>query len=267
MSCDVVMARYPAGRGGEYPLDLPCLTHRLTAMTIVQIPVYRRWLPPLFLSLAVAACQYITPQQPVPPTELPELDHSNAQLYRIDPQRSVIQLKVYRDGMLARLGHNHVIRATMVAGNVYRREDLGSSGFEFSFPVSALVIDRAEDRQRAGADFPGEIPPAHIEGTRNNMLGAELLQGDHYPTIEIRSLDMQGRLPTPTWRVAVRVRDHISELRVPVQIVRSGNQLTVQGAVKLSQRELGLAPFCVLGGKLCVRDDIDAEFYLVAVAP
>jgi hypothetical protein len=236
-------------------------------MTIAQISVARRWLLPVLLGVAVAACQYISPQPPPPPTALPELDHSNAQLYRIDPQRSVIQLKVYRDGLLARLGHNHVIRATMVAGTVYRREDLGSSGFELSFPVAAMAIDRAEDRQRAGADFPGEIPPAHIEGTRANMLGEQLLQGDNYPTVEIRSLDMQGHLPMPTWRVAVRVRDHVSELRVPVQIVSVGQQLTLQGAIKLSQRELGLAPFCVLGGKLCVRDDIDAEFYLVAVAP
>lgn len=236
-------------------------------MTIARIPIARRWLLPLILSVMVAACQYIAPQQPTPPTELPALDHSNAQLYRIDPQRSVIQLKVYRDGLLARLGHNHVIRATTISGAVYRREDLGRSGFELSFPVAALVIDRAEDRQRAGADFPGEIPPAHIEGTRNNMLGEQLLQGDNFPTIEIRSLDMQGHLPTPTWRVAVRVRDHVSELRVPVQIVSSGHQLTLQGAVKLSQHQLGLAPFCVLGGKLCVRDDIDAEFYIVAVEP
>jgi hypothetical protein len=219
---------------------------------------------PVVLSLIVVGCQYIQPEKTIKPTVLPQLDTAGAQAFTIDAARSVIQLKVYRDGMLARLGHNHVISASQISGKVYRREPVGLSTFAVQFPVAALLIDRPADRRRAGADFPGEISQAHIDGTRTNMLGSDLLQGDQYGTVELRSLGMEGRAPAAIWRVAVRVRDQIAELRVPIQISQAGKDLTVQGAVKLSQRELGLQPFCVLGGKLCVRDDIDAEFYLVA---
>lgn len=224
-----------------------------------------RWLALVLYSFFAVACQYIQPEKPETPTILPQVDSTGAQRYRIDAARSIIQLKVYRDGMLARLGHNHVISATKIAGTVYRREPLQRSAFEISFPVAALIVDRPADRRRAGSEFPGEIPQAHIDGTRTNMLGPQLLQADQYPTVVLRSLDMEGKPPLATWRVAVQVRDRVSELRVPVHILQNGKDMIVQGAVKLSQRALGLQPFCVLGGKLCVRDDIDAEFYLVAV--
>lgn len=224
-----------------------------------------RWLVLVLCSLFAVACQYIQPEKIEKPSVLPQIHAADAQSYRIDSERSIIQLKVYRDGMLARLGHNHVISASKITGSIYRREPLQRSGFAVSFPVAALMVDRPADRRRAGAEFPGEISQTYIDGTRANMLGPQLLQGDQYPTVELRSLGMEGKPPMATWRVAVQVRDRVSELRVPVQILHSGSDLTVQGAVKLSQRELGLQPFCVLGGKLCVRDDIDAEFYLVAV--
>lgn len=246
-------------------LDLPASPAKKSVMMFLQISFFTRCLPLVLCSFFAVACQYIQPEKTENPVVLPRIDGAGAQSYRIDPGRSVIQLKVYRDGMLARLGHNHVISASKIAGMIYRREPLQSSTFEVSFPVAGLMVDRPADRRRAGAEFPGEIPQAHIDGTRTNMLGPQLLQGDQYAAVELRSLGMEGRPPLATWRVAVRVRDRVSELRVPVQIIRTGNDLTVQGAVKLSQRELGLQPFCVLGGKLCVRDDIDAEFYLIAV--
>lgn len=215
--------------------------------------------------IVLASCQLMQPPPAAPVVALPPLDTTAAQHFRIDGARSVIQLKVYRDGMLARLGHNHVISATQIFGDVYRREPLYRTSFALQFPVAALQVDRPADRRRAGSDFPGEIPQAHIEGTRVNMLGPDLLQGGQYDTVELRSLGTQGRGSQQIWRVAVRVRDRVSELRVPVLVTASGNEITAQGATKLSQRALGLQPFCVLSGKLCVRDDIDAEFYLVAV--
>jgi hypothetical protein len=224
------------------------------------------WLAAVAVSLFLTGCQYVQPEKIEKPTALPQLNTADAQIFTIDSGRSIIQLKVYRDGMLARLGHNHIISASQISGTVYRREPISRTTFSVIFPVAALLVDRPADRRRAGADFPGEIPQGHIDGTRANMLGPDLLQGDQFATVELRSLGMEGRPTAAIWHVAVRVRDQISELRVPVQISQNGKELTVQGAVKLSQRQLGLQPFCVLGGKLCVRDDIDAEFYLVATS-
>jgi hypothetical protein len=216
--------------------------------------------------LSFAGCHVFQAEPPPASRTWPELNTAGAQQYRIDPARSAIQLKVYREGMLAKLGHNHVITASRIEGAVYLRDPVATSAFELTFPVGALLIDRPEDRRRAGSDFSGNIPAAHIRGTRDNLLGPHVLQADRFPEVALRSLGAQRRGQQLTWRVAVRVRDRISEISVPVTVRRSDRQLIAEGAVQLSQTALGLKPFCVLSGKLCVRDAIDAEFYLVAAA-
>jgi len=217
-------------------------------------------------AITVAGCYFFEPESPADARPLPVVDTDKAQTFLIDSARSSIQLKVYRDGLLQRLGHNHVIVVSQISGKLYRREPVSTSGFDLSFPVAAMIIDRPADRKRAGADFPGTIPEAHIRGTRENMLGPQMLQAERFPVIELRSLEAQGRYPRLTWRVAVKVRDQIAEISLPVSVQASGGQLIAQGAARLSQAALGLKPFCVLAGKLCVRDEIDAEFYLVAVS-
>jgi hypothetical protein len=211
-----------------------------------------------------AGCHLFETEPAAGSRALPAPDTGDAQHFRIDPAMSVIQLRVWRDGLLAKLGHNHVITATGIQGSVYLREPLVASGFELRLPVGGFLVDRPADRRRAGSDFSGEIPAAYIRGTRDNMLGPQMLQAGQFPEVELRSLDARGRGPHLICRVAVRVRDRVSEISVPVSVRRSDRQLIVEGAVQLSQQALGLKPFCVLAGKLCVRDTIDAEFYLVA---
>lgn len=254
----------------EWTLDLTQLFEREMVMRSVQGTGAVRWFWLLLIILTTPACYFLglgEGDEGVSSADvLPTLEIAGAKKYQIDPARSVIQLRVYRDGLLARLGHNHVIVATAIEGVAYRREPLSQSSFDLRFPVAGLVVDRPSDRRRAGADFSGEIPQPHIDGTRTNMLGPQLLDAQRYPTIELRSMAMTGRQPQPIWQVAVKLRGQVVKLNVPVQLFVSGQQLTAQGALTLSQRELGLAQFCVLGGKLCVRDTIDAEFYFVAVA-
>jgi polyisoprenoid-binding protein YceI len=218
------------------------------------------------LGLSLAACQLGMPQPEAPtgPMVLPELVTVGAARYRIDPASSFIHLKVYRDGPLAKLGHNHVIAATQLQGMVYRQPKLSDSRFELIIPVAAMAVDRPADRRVAGPDFAGELRQEYIDGTRRNLLGPDLLQADRHPTIVMRSVAMSGRLPEVIWTVRVQVRGVVSELRLPALMSLASDRIVVQGAVTLSQQQLGLTPFSVMGGKLRVRDTIDAEFHLVA---
>lgn len=219
----------------------------------------------LLAVLLLAACQPSPrPQAPVGPMALPELATAGATRYRIDPASSFIHLKVYRDGQLAKLGHNHVIAALELQGMVYRQSKLSESSFELIIPVASMAVDRPEDRRIAGPDFAGELRREFIEGTRRNMLGPDLLQADRYPNITLRSVSMSGRMPEVTWTVRVQVRDKVSELRLPALMSLANDRIVVQGAATLTHGQLGLTPFSVMGGKLRVRDAIDAEFHLVA---
>lgn len=191
--------------------------------------------------------------------------HAHAQVYRVDPQRSTIALRVYRDGPLARFGHNHAIAITGLAGIVYREKNPLESDFELSFPVARMSIDRPEDRAAAGAEFSGELSEFAIAGTRENMLGPKLLAADQYPEIRLQSVALLGSPADLRITVKVTVRGIESQMVIPAKAELGEREMVVSGKLTLSQTQLGLTPFSVLGGGLRVRDTIDAEYRLVAV--
>lgn len=225
----------------------------------------RQWLAGIVLILSVlAACQtqQVSPNKEAVTTAVRK--HAHATLYNIDPAASTITLKVYRDGPLARFGHNHAISATQINGVVYREKDPLQSDVELNFPASALTVDQPEDRARAGADFPGALSPEAIAGTRQNMLGPKLLAAEQFPTVALRTISISGQWPDLQLIVEVKLREFTSQLAVPVHISESDGLLIAEGQLTISQVQLGLSPYSVLGGGLRVRDAIEASFHLSA---
>ncbi len=212
----------------------------------------------------LAACQPAMESQ-APAVTAAARKHAHAQRYAIDSQRSTITLRVFRDGPLARFGHNHVIVATQLEGMVYREAALAESEVTLRFPVAAMRVDTPEDRARAGADFPGALPAAAVAGTREHMLGPQLLAAEQFPHIELRSIAVSGQWPDLKLVVEASVRGIKSQFALPVHIDAGDKELLAVGAARLSLAQLGLRPYSVLGGGLRVGDSIDAQFHIVAV--
>jgi polyisoprenoid-binding protein YceI len=196
--------------------------------------------------------------------ELPPHKHAHASVYRLDPEQSSIILKVYKDGPLARFGHNHVIAVGSLSGTVYREKELARSDFELTIPAIQLMVDRAADRAAAGTDFAGELTPFAVAGTRENMLGPKLLAADQYPDIKIESVAVKGELPDVVFTVKITVRGIESQVLLPARLTFADNALSADGHFVLSQAQLGLNPYSVLGGGLRVRDTIDVNYHLQA---
>ena len=225
--------------------------------------IRQRWILLLPLLLFAACGQ----QQDKPPAEAAAMQraHGQAQIFRIDPQQSSIRLRVYRDGPLARLGHNHVIVATGLTGVLYKEKEITRSAFELTLPVAQLAVDRPADRIAAGPDFSGELSEFAIAGTRENMLGPKLLAADQYPDIKLASMAIEGAPPDVRCTVEVTVRGVKTQLVVPAAVEVGDRVVVIRGELSLTQTQLGLTPFSVLGGGLRVRDAIDADYHLVAV--
>jgi polyisoprenoid-binding protein YceI len=238
--------------------------HEFTAMISRHRILLQRcgW---VVLALLLGACG----QQPSQPAAAAtaaagQHRHVRAQVFLIDPQRSSIRLRVYRDGPLARLGHNHVVVAGLT-GVVYREKELAQSEFELTIPLAQMALDRPADRAAAGPDFAGDLSEFAIEGTRANMLGPKLLAAEQYPEIRIASVAMTGTPPQVEFTVELTVRDVKSRMVIPATIESGDTTIVVRGQLSLSQTQLGLTPFSVLGGGLRVRDTIDADYHLVAL--
>ena len=186
-------------------------------------------------------------------------------MYAIDPDRSVVTLHVHRAGRLAKLGHNHVITSTSETGHAWTNGTLAASGFEVRVAVNELVVDEPAARAAAGADFPGELPESARDGTRTNMLRAEVLDGERYPEIVVRAVSLGGTWDQPTVTASVAIKDHTRSVDVPLAVVRTDDAIVARGAFRVLQSDFGITPFSIAGGAIAVADAVEISFEIHAV--
>jgi polyisoprenoid-binding protein YceI len=202
-----------------------------------------------------------SPAEAARPLEIP----AGAAVYAIDPEHSVVTLRVYRAGPLARLGHNHVVTSTVEAGYAWTTGELAGSGFEVHVPVADLLVDDPAARVAAGPDFPGEVPDDAREGTRRNMLRPEVLDGERYPEIVVAAASLGGSWDRPVVTARVTLKDRTRAVTVPLSIDRSASELVARGGFRILQSDFGIAPFSVGGGAIQVADSVDVAFEIRAV--
>ena len=219
------------------------------------------------MGLLLVACAGRVPVEPAPPAEesrTAAVDRATATEYRVDAEASLLQLYVYRAGPLARLGHNHVVASRDLAGTIWHRDRQGRSAFRVSLPVAKLTVDEPALREAAGDDFPGEIPPEDVEGTRRNMLGESLLDAARHPEIIAELLAVEGSGEALTVTVALTIRGRRRLVDFPVQLRVDEGRLVASAETTVSHAALGLEPFSVMGGALSVAEDIGVRYRVVA---
>ncbi len=184
--------------------------------------------------------------------------------YHIDTAHSELRLLVYRAGPMARFGHNHVIINRAVAGWIHA-DSTSAAAFSLSVPVTDFVVDDADARRTEGPDFSEKVPEDATSGTRRNMLGAALLDAEHFPTITLTSISVASMPGKSEATVAVEVAGHASTLVIPFTVETSEDRLTASGTVMLRQSTMGLTPFSIMLGALQVQDELTVKFKLVAL--
>lgn len=183
--------------------------------------------------------------------------------YRIVPEESEIRLLVYRDGPLARFGHNHVITGS-ARGELHAAESVAASRFRIEVPVREFVVDPAPARTEEGDAFKGNVSEAARRGTRENLLGPRLLDADAHPFIVIESIAMQGPRWNPEVTARVTLRNATRNLRFNAAVFESGQSLSIVAGFRIRQSDFDIEPFSVMGGGLQVADEVDIRIRIVA---
>jgi hypothetical protein len=223
----------------------------------------------ILLSLLCTACQ--TPQQAAKPSAAetlppaPPLPAAGSTHYRIAAQDSKLRILVYRGGPLAQFGHNHVIAAHDLEGDVYLNPRFHASGFRFRIPVARFEVDPSAARQEEGKEFATRPSPEAVAGTRKNMLGPKVLDAKHYPEITVRSIAVNGPEWAPDITVRITLHGVSRDLVIPVALWQEGNRINVTGTTRLQLTEFGMKPFSVMGGGLRVKDGVKVRFHIIAV--
>lgn len=217
--------------------------------------------------LMLASCA--SPPPPVPPASdaVPAAASPApvaARHFEIDPANSEIRVLVYRGGLLASLGHNHVIVNRAIAGTVQLPDDVHAAHLVLEIPVSGFVVDEDAVRAEEGPAFAGSRGEDVKGGTLRNMLGAALLDGAHFPGIRIESLAVTGAEPRLTVALRVTVKGRPHELQVPFELQRRDGRLIGTGRTQLTHAQLGLKPYSVAAGALAVQEAFDIKFHFEA---
>lgn len=217
------------------------------------------------MAALLQACTLPQPEtgmQDAPAWQPPE----NAEAWPVDSSASRVRVLVYRDGPLARFGHNHVIDFGL-RGTVYRADDVATSGFELEIPLHSAVIDAADARDAEGDDFPDTLSEQARRETRSNMLGDDLLAADAFPLIRIESITIAGPAPAIKVKARIQVRDRVFDYSFPATVVTDKDAVRVESTVELTQTGLGLEQYSALGGGLLVADRFTVKLQLLARAP
>jgi polyisoprenoid-binding protein YceI len=198
----------------------------------------------------------------LPAMEIP----AAARVFDVDPVRSVVTIRVYRAGPMAKLGHNHVITSGDERGVVWQGLDPSGSGFELHIPVKALVVDDSAARAGAGPDFAGDVPESARQGTYQNLMRPEVLDAAQYPEIVVRSTGISGSWQRPVAHAQAMLKGQVRTIDVPLELDQAGTMLMVRGEFRIRQTAFGMTPFSVAGGAIQVADEVDLSFVIVATA-
>jgi len=162
----------------------------------------------------------------------------------IDPEGSVLVVRVYKAGLFSALGHEHEIRASIQNG-VFDEE---TSTVDFVVDARALrVLDpNISDKDR--------------EEIETTMLGPKVLDAAKFPEIRFHSTEVT-RSSENGWTVhgdlTLREQTH------PVNVDVKRREGRYRGAVRLRQSEFGITPVTIAGGAIRVKDEVRVEFDVV----
>jgi hypothetical protein len=177
---------------------------------------------------------------------------------------SRLEVRIYRDGTMQKLGHNHLITSDALAGEIRLREPLTDTGFELRVPLESLVVDDEAARSAAGAEFAVPVPQKDRDGTRLNMLGERLLAAAQHPEMRLTSESLSGEPGAFEARVRVSLAGGEHVVTAPFTVTIDGDRLEAHSAFSLTHGDVGLVPFSAALGALKVRDEFEVDLKLEA---
>ncbi len=167
-------------------------------------------------------------------------------------------------GVFSFAAHKHAVFATRWSAEVrVDAVDPRKSTATVTIPVSALIIDSAEARQRAEL---GAGPSAKdVREIQLRMLGPEVLDAKHYPEIRLTTTAVE-KTGSGALRITGRftMHGHSKMISVPANYEENGKGGgRVHGQFTIQQTDFGIRPQSVAGGTVKVADEVTIRFQVV----
>ncbi|MDG0971277.1 MAG: YceI family protein [Porticoccaceae bacterium] len=182
-------------------------------------------------------------------------------VYKIDPSTSRVLVRVYRGGLMARLGHDHIVASQDLQGYLRVHKNTGACRADFYAPLATLDVDN--QKFRAAADLDSTPSEADIIGTRGNMLKS--LEQDDYPFVEIHSKNCSPALNGNALVLSITLHGITKTLQLdPISVQSTETTMTVTGDFSILQTDFNIEPFSVMNGLIKVQDKLDLSYSITA---
>ena len=218
-------------------------------------------------ALAVTACapQLERTTQPTParPPGFPEAFYKAASakgepVFAIDsPNSQRLEIRVYREGSLASLGHDHVVSARDVRGYALIPQDRSLARVDVYLPVDSLVVDRPGVGVKAGV--AGDLSQEDIDATRHHML-ENVLASARYPFVVIHGVCRKDTRMCEMLDARITLHGVTRTVEIPIELELGKDRMLVSGHFSVLHSDFGMVPYSILGGALRVKDRIDVKF-------
>jgi polyisoprenoid-binding protein YceI len=177
----------------------------------------------------------------------------------LDVSRSSLTVRTGRGGLFSFAGHEHVIVASGIRGEI-----LADATSLASSSVS-VTVDAASLRVQAEGEPAEDVPKVQAR-----MAGPELLDVTRFPEIVFRSTGVSGKSAGAgsfdllvSGDVSLHGATRQRAFQVHVEV--SGDTLTATGRCTLRQSTFGLEPISV-AGVVKVKDDVVVDYKFVGIA-
>jgi polyisoprenoid-binding protein YceI len=202
--------------------------------------------------LAATALGAVAHATPAPAAEL-----------RVDPSRSTLLVRLYKDGPASAFAHDHVVRAGRFEGTVrYDPAAPAQASVSMEADATTFTADEPALRRRLGL-------PDMKEGTRSEvqrtMMGARQLDAARHPKVRFRSTRVEVQGPGKL-RIAGELTLHgrTRPVSFPAEVRFEEGALHAKATVRFRQSEFGIEPYRFAFGAVRNRDAVEMIVELVA---
>jgi len=229
-------------------------------------PKFRQLAALLLLPLLLQGCSNYsqladTQSQPANFPDSFYLQAEPNQVYRIDSQFSQIIVTVRRGGLMARLGHDHIVASNHVQGIIYLDRENQRCRAQLFVPLNILEVDNLQ--LRSAADMTTKPSAADIEGTTSNMLKS--IEVEKFPFAQLHSQNCSGALSGQPVPVTLSIHGVSQNRSLNISLQQPGEaQLFISGDFAILQTDFGIEPFSIMNGLIKVQDRLHLSFQLRA---
>src|SRR5262245_49262279 len=190
---------------------------------------------------------------------------ASAATFKIDPSRSLLVVQIFRDGVAAKLGHDHVVQATTVSGSVtYDPATPAVSSVAAEVQTATLKVDEAQTRRRFGRE--GQPSTGDVAEIEASMKAEGQLDVARFPTITFASTTITAETPERYLVTGqLTIRGVTRDVQFPATAVMDGNILRTTATLTFMQSAFGYKPYSALFGAIKNRDAVVLHIDLVAV--